>query len=358
MDSAPGFPGVSVDPSVVAGGAGGAPSLSEDSPSAFSEKKFDCEHAWFFDLGAVGLQRQSLPSGAIAVFDPQNLDTGTPPPAGSPVAQRLSNIHTPMNFGIGGTIGLIEACNTFEFTGFIIFENSRSIQAARPGQIDLFFVNPPLGFEGDNGLWLQADRTTTTFSSSLGDAELNYRYANPAVKEAELIAGVRYLDLREQLSTFTDDDGLAFPLTNGGFDPTRAATYSVQAHNRLVAPQLGFEWAHSVAPWATLGFGGKAALGANFLEQRTSLVRADGFVGFNNVKNDVQFSQAYELKAFVDFHILERARIHLGYNAMWFNNVADVGNQYNFNLQNINSTTNANRSIFFHGPVVELQFLF
>jgi hypothetical protein len=357
MDAAPSFPGVAVDPSVVAGGAGGPPSLSEDSPGAFSEKKFDCENAWFFDLGAVGLQRQSLPNGPIAVFDPQNLDTGTPPPAGSPVAQRLSNIHTPMNFGVGGSLGLIQGCNTFEFTGFIIFENSRSIRAARPGQIDLFFVNPPLGFEGDNGLWLQADRSTTTFSSTLGDAELNYRYANPAIKETELITGFRYLDLREKLSTFTDD-GTAFPLVNGKIDPVRAATYSIQSHNRLVAPQLGFEWAHSVAPWATLGFGGKTALGANFLEQRSSLVRGDGFVGFNNVKNDIRFSQAYEIKAFVDFHILERARIHLGYNAMWFSNVADVGDQYNFNLQNNSSIRNGSGSVFFHGPVAELQFLF
>jgi hypothetical protein len=352
-DLAPGFPGVTADPT----NGFSAPPLPQDSPGAFSEKKYEVENAWFFHLGAVGLARQSLPSGAIAVFDPQNLDTGTPPPAG-PVAQRLSKIHTPMNFGIGGTVGYLQGCNAVELTGFVIFDNTRSSRVARPGQIDLFFVNPPLGFEGDNGLWLQADRTTTTFSSSLGDAELNYRYANPAVMETELIAGVRYLDLREKLSTFTDDDGLAFPLTNGGFDPARAATYSIQTHNRLVAPQLGFEWAHSVAPWATLGFGGKAALGANFLEQRSRLVRGDGFVGFDSVKNQIQFSHAYEIKAFVDFHVLERARIHLGYNAMWFANVADVGDQYNFNLHDNNSIRNGSGSVFFHGPVAELQFLF
>ncbi len=69
------------------------------------------------------------------------------------------------------------------------------------------------------------------------------------------------------------------------------------------------------------------------------------------------FSQAYELKAYVDFHVLERARIHLGYNAMWLGNVADVGNQYNFNLLDSNSLRN-NGNIFFHGPMAELQFLF
>src|SRR5665213_2047895 len=70
-DGAPGFPGVTTDPS----GGTGVPSLSEDSPSAFSEKKFEEEHAWFFNIGGVGYERQRLPSGPLAVLDPQNLDT-------------------------------------------------------------------------------------------------------------------------------------------------------------------------------------------------------------------------------------------------------------------------------------------
>ena len=107
----------------------------------------------------------------------------------------------------------------------------------------------------------------------------------------------------------------------------------------------------------SLGFGGKAAFGANFLDQRTSLLRGDGFVGFNNTRNDVQFSHAYELNAFVDFHVLERARIHLGYNAMWLVNVVDVGDQYNFNLRD-SSLGSGNGSVFFHGPVAQLEFLF
>jgi hypothetical protein len=351
-DAPPAFPGVTADPS----GGPGAPSLSEDSPSAFSEKKFEEEHAWFFSIGAVGYERQRLPSGPLAVLDSQNLDTGVASPSGA-IAQQLSNIHTLMNFGVSGSVGFLQGCNAVELSGFYLSQYTRSGSVAHPGQIDLPFVNPPLGFEGDNGLWLQADRTTTTFSSALGDAELNYRYTNGGVRETELIVGLRYLDLREKLSTYTDDDGTAFPLINGQPDPTRVATYSIEAHNRILAPQFGFEWNHAVAPWMSLGFAGKAALGANFLEQQTSLIRGDGFVGFNATRNDVQFSHAYELNAFVDFHVLERARIHLGYNAMWLVNVADVGQQYNFNLQNT-SPQNGGGSIFFHGPVAQLEFLF
>ncbi len=354
----PTFPGVAADPGLTADPSGGpgAPSLSADSPGAFSERKFEEEHACFFNIGALGYERQRLPSGPLAVLDTQNLDTGVLSPSGT-VLQQLSNIHTFMNFGVNGTIGLLQGCNQLELTGFYLSQYTRSSSVAQPGQIDLPFINPPLGFEGDNGLWLQADRTTTTFSSALADAELNYRYTNVGIHETELIVGVRYLDLRETLSTYTDDDGTQFPLVNGQPDPVRVAAYSIEAHNRIVAPQFGFEWNHTIAPWMSLGLSGKGALGANFLEQQTSLIRGDGFVGFNTTRNDVQFSSACELNAFVDFHILERARIHLGYNAMWLINVADVGKQYNFNLQDASPGT-GNSSIFFHGPVAQLEFLF
>ncbi len=166
-----------------------------------------------------------------------------------------------MNYGVGGTLGYLCGCDTLELTGFYIANTSRSIKLTAPGQIDQPFFNPPLGFEGDNGLWLQADRTTTTFETAFGDAELNYRYTNGGVKEAELITGIRYIDLREKLTTFTDDDGIAFPLVSGFADPTRTALYSIQEHNRLVAPQLGFECAHSFNQWMTLGLMGKVALG-------------------------------------------------------------------------------------------------
>ncbi len=40
----------------------------------------------------------------------------------------------------------------------------------------------------------------------------------------------------------------------------------------------------------------------------------------------------YELNAFVDFHILERARLRLGYNTMWFLNMANVVDQISISI--------------------------
>ncbi len=306
------------------------------------------------------LQRQHLASGGVlAIQDPGNLDTGNPPPANAPVLQSLSDVSQHFGGGPRATLGyLFNGNQAIEVSGFYIFQNSSTTALADPGRIDSFFFNPPLGFEGDNGLWLQADRMSTSFSSTLWNAEVNYRYTDAAVTGAELIAGVRYLDLDERLSSVTDDDGIQFPLVNGGADPTRVATYSVRTHNHLLAPQLGFEWDKNLTNWLGLGVSAKGAWGANFVTLDRSLVRGDGFVGFAGSKSETQFSQMYEMNAFVDFHLMERLTLRMGYDTMWFLNMANVVDQYDFNLQDTNNLNNRNGSIFFHGPMAELQFLF
>ena len=335
-------------------------SLPDDGTGAFPCKECTPEEACYFSVGAQMLQRQHLATaGVLAVQDPGNLDTGNLPPANAPVLQSLSDVHPHFNAGPRATLGYL--CNgnqAFEVSGYYIFESNATSAIQNPGRIDSFFFNPPLGFEGDNGLWLQADRMSTMLSSTLWTVEANYRYTDAAVTGAELIAGVRYFDLDERLSSFTDDDGIQFPLVNGQPDPARTATYSVRTHNRLVAPQLGFEWEKNPTCWLGLGVSAKGAWGANFVTLERSLVRGDGFVGFNGSRSETQFSQMYEINAFVDIHILERLKLRMGYDTMWFLNMANVVDQYDFNLQDTNTILNRNGSIFFHGPMAELQFLF
>lgn len=334
-------------------------SLPADGTGAFPSKATEPDSGTYFHIGALMWRRENSSSGVIAVQDPQNLDTGTPPPAGAPVLQRFDNIDPGYNAGITATLGALWNGNEcLEATVFYTFQGRNTSSLADPGRIDSFFVNPPLGFEGDNGMFLQDDRLSTTLTSQLWGAEVNYRYADPALSEAELLLGVRYLDLFEKLGSTFDDDGIQFPMTNGLPDPTRIATYDVQTENRFVGPQLGFEWGHRVGKFFTLGVTAKAALGADFAQLNRSLTRGDGYVGFDGNRGAVQFSEVYEGGAFLDFHVLERARIRLAYNALWFSNMANVVDQYDFNLQNTNQFDKRNGSVLFHGPLLEFQFLF
>jgi len=348
-----------VGPSNVPPGPADCLSLPDDGTGAFPCKECCPEEAWYFHVGALALRRQGLGSDfTIAVRDPQNLDTGNPPPAGAPVLQSLSQLDPHFNSGTTATLGFLWGEHAVELTGYYLFQGNRSRSVVDPGQIDSFFVNTPLGFEGDNGMFLQADRLTSAFSSTLWNVEANYRYTSPALQEAELIVGARYFDLDERISSTFDDDGIAFPLVNGLPDPTRVATYSVRTHNRFMAPQLGFEWDHPLLCWLSLGLGAKGAWGADNVELERQLVRGDGFQGFNGSHSTWQFSHLYEINSFVDIRLLERAKLRLGYNAMWFLHMANVGDQYDFNLQNTTRLLKDNGNVFFHGPLAQLEFLF
>jgi hypothetical protein len=332
-------------------------SLPNDNLGAFPCEAPSPECACFFHVGMQALQHDHFGRGAIAVLDPQNLDTGNPPPPGARVLQSFDHLHQTMNFGVRATAGYLWENQAVEFTGFYVFNNTTKTKTTRPGRIDSFFIHPPLGFEGDNGIFLQDDRLHTTFQSAVGDAELNYRWSSPAVREAEWFLGVRYFDSNDRIASTFDDDGLAFPLITGGPDPLRVATYAVTSHNRLVAPQLGFEYGIPVCSWLTLGVTAKGAWGVNFVEVERDLVRGDGFSGLHDRTEHTMFSQLYEINPTVDFHLLERARLRLGYSAMWLLQASTVTQDYRFDLSNQRGT-GKNGSIFWHGPQAELQFLF
>jgi hypothetical protein len=334
-------------------------SLRWDHPSAFQCENFPPDEHCYFHIGAIGLVRDHLGAGGIAVLDPQNLDTGLSPPPGQPLVQRYKDIGQNMNFGVTATVGyLFNDTQAIEFTAFYIGVSNNEIESDIPGQIDAFFHNAPLGFEGDNGLWLQADRLHTTFTQRIGGGELNYRWTNKAIAEAEIILGLRYIDQRESLNIYTGDDDLVVRDVNGNPDPTRQATYLVETHNRMICPQFGLEYGVSCTDYFTFGVTGKAALGVNAIEVTTKLNRGDGFFGFQNHRDETSFGQIYDVGAFLDINLLQKARVRFGYNALWLVGVATAVDNLDFNLANPAGRHSNYGSIFYHGPTIEFQFLF
>jgi hypothetical protein len=329
--------------------------------SAFQCEEYVRDDHCFAHFGAVGLMRQKLGHFNLAVLDPVSLKDGIPAPPGSPTLQSLDMFQESFQYGPKATLGYLWQNQAIELTGFWIPSLRKTLDSANPGQIDLPFVNPPLGFEGDNGLWLHADVLHTEYRSSLWSGEVNYRYTDAAVTDAELILGVRYVGNSESLGIVTGDDDLTVRDAQGNPDPTRQATYQIRARNHIVAPQVGFEWGTPCTKWARVGVNAKAALGVNFAEIRTTLVRGDGLVGFDQARHStVPLAQVYDLGAFVDFDVcgLERLRLRIGYNAMFLVNVVVPEDNLNFNLGAPTARTNNNGSIFYHGPMAELEFLF
>src|SRR5205823_6084289 len=183
------------------------------------------------------------------------------------------------------------AGTTVVYTG-----DARSLVASLFGPshslLDLRFHNAPAGFEGNNGLWLQADQVNIHFGSSLAGAEANFRYWANAGGPFEGIVGVRYLEHNEFFNLTTFDDrfpdfinttpttAAAIPVfTTGGIqsrrpgDPRVVATYGTEVRNRIVGPQLGLEGHLLPFNWLALSYSAKATLGANFITRDISLTR-------------------------------------------------------------------------------------
>jgi len=319
-------------------------------------------------FGYMGLERQRLGHGAAAVLDTASggMHTGNLPPAGAPEAANFYDIQPRLNNGVRATLGYHWDGQAFELSGFYLSQNSAAKGYANAGSLDSFFnvggdfTQAPLGFTGDNGgpLWLQADVIRLRLQTALGSAEANYRCWPGAEADFSWLIGVRYLDLYERFSFFTGNGDLTTLGANGLPDPTLQATYSVTAHNQFLAPQLGLEWNRAINCWLAFTMSAKGAWGANFLTVDVNLKRGDGFTGFHNGRSQTLFSHMYETGFFLDFKLMERARLRAGYNLLWVVDVAEALGQFDYDLTHTSGRTKNNETIFYHGPLVELHFLF
>jgi hypothetical protein len=337
--------------------------LSADIPGAFTQCPPEPQCGTYFYLGGQWLQRQRMGHAPVAVIDllnTTNLDTGEAPVSGRFVTPALSfsDVHPDMAAGVRATIGYLFNDEAIEVTGFYVPENSASVGAAFAGRLDLFFRNPPVGFEGDNGLWRQADLVRTTLKTDFTNAELNYRTWNNGVTGGEIIFGIRYTGEQEKLSIFTGDDDLVVRDINLNPDPTRQATYSIRTHNRLVAPQVGLEYHLPIRNWLTFSVLGKVAAGVNIYDEEISLKRGDEVVQQNFRKTQTFFSEAGEAGVFLDICPLDRARFRAGYSAFLLTDVGVAEDQINYNLATPGITGVKRGSVFYHGPQFELEFLF
>ena len=342
---------------------------NDGSPNAFSGNECDeCQHPGvYFSLGWMALLRQHTGNGLLAAKDPgvnipgipSNVDSGNGPLQTSPQLLGFNDITPRFLNGVRAFLTYREDDHAFEIGGFYMFQQVNSAVAVAPGQLDLPFAAFPLpiGFQGDNNLWLQADEVRAALQTQLGSLEANYR--STYCRGFDWIFGLRYFDLQERFSVQTDDDSIIARQAGRKVNLTQIATVSSATHNRIVAPQLGFEWEKPLVSWMTVGLTGKGAWGANFLTTDTGLMRFDSFPGPSYRHNSVIFSQVYELSAWATVYLTEQCRLKAGYMALWAVGVPQAQQQFSWDLATPGlSQGNNNSSVFFHGPTVEIQFAF
>ena len=176
--------------------------------------------------------------------------------------------------------------------------------------INLPYINAPVGFEGDNGLFLQGDVFQSTLRDAVGMRGIQ-------LPQMVLLLPVPELYLRHPLprhlrrdSEFLGDDDLTVINALTGLpDPTKQATYTTTAHNHIIAPQFGLDYTHPVGMWLALNVQGKAAPGLNIVENDVVLERGDGLIGRQGGNDGTAFSTVLELGANLDVYITPHCRI-------------------------------------------------
>lgn len=335
-------------------------SLSPRIPSAFMEDPSLFEETWYGSVGARALKRQSPRSLSTAYLNATNTDlVATPNFSTLPMLQNFNQLQPPVAWGPLVTLGYIYNNHMFEFTGFYIPQNSTTQIASVPGQVSSPFGSipapggyAPVGFQGNNGLWLNADSVTTTLNNAIGNVEFNYRRASNALKDVEFLFGIRYFDILENMVVSTSDDGVVFPA-----NPTLQANYNARTHNSLLGLQLGYEHNMKVLQHLGIGSFAKGSAGVNWWDADVSLVRGDGLIGFQGGQSGATFASVIEIALYADLLLLERCRMRAGYNVLWAIGVAEASTQFNYDLRD----TNGSREIgttFYSGPSLEFQFLF
>ena len=333
-------------------------SLPADSPGAFIEEGYDIEKAVFFHVGAMGLQMQKVPSNYLSYTGPGPTDSGLPPTLGATANANYNSISPSMNWGVMATLGCLVDNQSFELTGYYLPQNTSESNIVSPGSLNVPFTNMPIGFEGNNGLGAQADIINIQQSIALGNLEANYRQTGWALREFELILGVRYFNFTGGTNMYVSDDGATFiSQSTGQSDPALAANYLTQAFNNMVGPQIGFEYGTAI--WRGISFTSewKTAFMANFIERNMSFNRADGYNAFSIGKSTTNYAQLFSMNFNLEWNVLERMKIRGGYNMLWLCGVAQSSDLIDFNIGNPTINTQL-RSAFFQGPTIEFHFLF
>lgn len=316
-------------------------------------------HRLYMSLGYQALQRSKLPNRNLATLDAVDggVDTGNPVFINYLPVMQANDIQPHFSGGVKAMIGLQVGDIAYEVTGFYNGQVTSNAEVSGHGIIDVPFYNAPVGFEGNNGMWLQADVFRATLQTAIGSIEFDRRRFFSGCKYLSYTCGLRYMGIYERFTQFTGDDDLtSINAFTGLPDPTKQAAYVTTVHNNIIAPQLGLDYTCPLGMWLAVNAQGKAAPGVNIYSNDILLERGDGFVGRQGSNTAFGFSSIFELGFNLDVYVTPHARFRAGYELLWAVHVATAINQVDYNLAEVPSANNSG-NMFFHGPSITFDWV-
>jgi hypothetical protein len=239
-----------------------------------------------------------------------------------------------------------------EFAGFFLASENAGFSAASNGAVPLRipFVNVGAGFPLGPSSFVLADpgfaAGSQSISSSLRlwgvEGNALYRAVASGPLSVSLLAGVRYIDLRENLSIVSIESQLA---PTGTF----VASDGFATRNQFIGAQVGMKAQQQFGRFDASGVA-KIALGDNYqtVSVNGSATASGGFIGFGaapfspggifsqttNIgqQSRNRFAVVPEAEIQVGYRLQSDIRIFAGYDFLYISNVVRPGNQIDTTL--------------------------
>ncbi|MCZ7645466.1 MAG: BBP7 family outer membrane beta-barrel protein [Planctomycetota bacterium] len=194
------------------------------------------------------------------------------------------------------------------------------------------------------------DNFRADLKSSLHSGEFNVRHQISRIGTwvPTVVAGVRYLNIDEELTVSAFDDGDA---------QADFGVYEVNTQNHLIGLQLGLELTHTFNDWASVTVSGKSGMLANAASgEMTMRDGTDGII-YDADDDEVGLALLAEAGVFGTFRPHKNFDIRIGYNMLVLTGLALGANNYGLAVDQVDGDVvqskmnlNRNGNLLYHGP--------
>jgi hypothetical protein len=125
----------------------------------------------------------------------------------------------------------------------------------------------------------------------------------------------------------------------------------------MIGGQIGWSITQRLNPTWSVSWDQKIAFLCNTATTGQTLVRDDGFVGYEVSKSSRRLANAFETGLYLDMNA-GNMRLRAGYTVNIYTGLATAEGQFNYDLELAPTLRNTTGTAVYYGPSVTLEFVF
>jgi hypothetical protein len=216
---------------------------------------------------------------------------------------------------------------------------------------------PPNSFTPVLAPFDQATIASLMYRSRFDSAELNLRYSSHTSQRMpfDLLAGVRFVKLQENLDYMSANTMLASPL------PMQPGLYTTRTDNDLIGLQVGGDLSYRLTSNLSLMGRGRGGLLVNSATQRSNVngtLMASSMM-YNDVGAGagVGLASMFEFGIHTNYQLSPNLSLMVGYQGLFLSDLSTAPRQLNWNTEPGNrNALDRNGSLFFFGPAAGFEW--